>query len=151
MNKRNSRFSNFAARAVTAATVFLMIPLSAAPLVAVQSSNAAPVEISIKDLHAKLKITAAEEDQWAKVAAVMRDNAKSMDVLTSAEMANSKTMTAVEDINAYGVIAYAHADEIKKFAPVFAVLYARMSNAQKAQSDELFAHGVHDTDHLLSL
>src|ERR1700683_1005841 len=133
MNKRNSRFSNFAARAVTAATVFLMIPLSAAPLVAVQSSKAAPVEISIKDLHAKLKITAAEEDQWAKVAAVMRDNAKSMDVLTSAEMANSKTMTAVEDINAYGVIAYAHADEIKKFAPVFAALYARMSNAQKAQ------------------
>jgi hypothetical protein len=151
MNKRNSRFANLAARTVAAATVFLMIPLFAAPLVAIQSSNAGPVEASIKDLHAKLKITAAQEDQWAKVAAAMRDNAKSMDVLTSARMANAKTMTAVEDINAYGVIAYAHADEIKKFAPVFAALYSRMSSAQKSEADELFGHGIHDTDHLLSL
>ena len=151
MNKRNSRFANLAVRTVAAATVFLMIPLFAAPLVAIQSSNAGPVEASIEDLHAKLKITAAQEDQWAKLAAAMRDNAKSMDALTSARMANAKTMTAVEEINSYGVIAYAHADEIKKFAPVFAALYSKMSSAQKAEADELFGHGIHDTDHLLSL
>ena len=151
MNKRNSQFANFAARAIAAATVFLMASLSAAPVVPAQGSNEVAVEASIKDLHAKFKITAAQEYQWARVAAAMRDNAKTMDRLTSAKMANAKTMTAVEDINSYGVIAYAHADELKKFAPVFAALYARMSDAQKAQADELFRHGAQDTDHLLSL
>ena len=151
MNKRNGRFANLAVRASAAATIFLAVSLTAAPVAPTQTSNEAPVEASIKDLHAKFEITAAQENQWAKVAAAMRNNAKTMDELTRAKMANAKTMTAVEDINSYGVIAYAHADEIKKLAPVFAALYASMSDEQKAKADELLRHGAHATDHLLSL
>ena len=73
----------------------------------------------------------------------MRDNAKKLDELNSARMTNATT--AVEHINSYGVSAYAHADGIKRFAPVFAALYATMPDAQKAQADELFRHGSYAT------
>jgi protein CpxP len=135
MNEPNGRFTQ-AARAMAATAVLLIINFAAAPAVAAETSDAVSAEAHIKELHGKLKITAAEEQQWAKVAAVMRDNAKKLDELTSARIANATT--AVEHINSYGVIAYARADGIKRFAPVFAALYASMPGAQKAQADELF-------------
>jgi hypothetical protein len=92
-------------------------------------------------MHAKLKITSAEEASWAKVADVMRDNAKEMDQLNSARMANAKTMSAVDDLKSYGEMTDVHADEIKKFAAAFGALYAEMSDAQKAEADNLFRHG----------
>jgi len=143
MKQRDVRFS-YAARAVAAAAVVLMSAIAAAPVIAAQSSDEARTEARIKDMHSRLNITAAQEDKWAKVAAVMRDNAKKMDELTNARMAKAKTMTAVEDINSYGMITYAHADGIKRFAPVFAALYADMPDAQKGEADTLFRHGVHD-------
>ena len=143
MSERNSGFSYAAMRALAASAAVLIITFAAAPVIAAESSNAVRAEAAIKDMHSKLKITAAEEDRWAKVAAVMRDNAKKLDELTSARMTNATT--AVEHINAYGVSAYAHADGIKKFAPVFAALYATMPDAQKARADELFRHGSYAT------
>jgi periplasmic protein CpxP/Spy len=138
MNEPNGRFT-YATRAVTAAAVVLIVTVAAAPAIAADTSNEVRAEAHIKEMHAKLKITAAEEAQWAKAAAVMRDNAKKLDELTSARIANATT--AVEHINSYGVIAYAHADGIKRFAPVFAALCASMPDAQKAQADELLRHG----------
>ena len=38
-------------------------------------------EAQITDLHAKLQITPAQEDQWNKVASAMRENASQMDIL----------------------------------------------------------------------
>lgn len=78
MNERNGRFT-YAARTMAPAAVVLMIAFAAAPIIAAQSSNEVRAEAHIKDMHSKLKITAGEEDQWAKVAAVMRDNAKKID------------------------------------------------------------------------
>ncbi len=92
-------------------------------------------------MHARLKITAAEEDQWAKVADVMRDNAQKMDELNSTRQANANTMSAVDDLNSYGEAVDAHAGEIKKFAAAFAPLYASMSDPQKTEADDLFRHG----------
>lgn len=138
MNELNGRFT-CSARAVVAAAVVLMVTFAAAPAVAVEPSNAVSAEAHIKELHAKLNVTAAEDEQWAKVAAVMRDNAKKLDELTRARIADATT--AVEHINAYGVIAYARADGVKRFAPVFAALYASMPDAQKAQADGLFRNG----------
>jgi protein CpxP len=135
MNAPNSRFTQ-SARAMAATAVLLIITFDAAAGDAAETSNAVSAEAHIKELHSKLKITAAEEEQWAKVAAVMRDNAKKLDELTSARIASART--AVENINSYGVTAYARADGIKRFAPVFAALYASMPDAQKAQADELF-------------
>ena len=98
-------------------------------------------EARIKDLHARLKITPAQEDLWNKVTQVMRDNAKAMDALNQARSEKAKTMTAVEDLKSYGEIAEAHADELKSFIPVFEELYASMSDDQKKDADTLFRHG----------
>jgi hypothetical protein len=114
---------------------------AAGPGQAANESGESRVEARIKDLHAKLKITQAQEEQWTKVAQVMRENAKSMDTLTHARFEHAKTMTAIDDLKSYGEITDAHADQIKKFTPVFATLYASMSDTQKKAADELFRHG----------
>jgi hypothetical protein len=114
MSERNSGFSYAAMRALAASAAVLIITFAATPVIAAKSSNKVHAEADIKDLHSKLKITVAQKVRWAKVAAVMRDNAKKLDELTRARITNATT--AVEHINSYGVSAYAHADGIKKFA-----------------------------------
>jgi hypothetical protein len=89
-------------------------------------------------MHARLKITPAQEDQWAKVAGVMRENAKSMDALARIRSEQAKAMNAVEDLKSYGDITEAHADAIKRLVPVFAELYVGMSDAQKKEADTMF-------------
>jgi hypothetical protein len=98
-------------------------------------------DMRVKDMHNKLMITPAQEEQWGKVAAVMRDDAKAMDKLTAARAAHAKEMTAVDDLRSYGEITDAHADGIKKLVPVFSALYSSMSDAQKKEADSLFRHG----------
>jgi protein CpxP len=98
-------------------------------------------EMRVKDMHNKLKITAAQEEQWAKVATVMRDDAKNMDKLIESRAARAKEMTAVDDLKSYGEITDAHADGIKKLVPVFSALYSSMSDVQKKEADRLFRHG----------
>jgi protein CpxP len=98
------------------------------------------VEARIKDMHARLKITQAQEDQWSKVAQVMRDNAKQMDALTKTR-AEKADMNAIDDLKSYGEIAEAHVDGMKKFTPIFQTLYDSMSDAQKKNADAVFRHG----------
>jgi len=98
-------------------------------------------EHRVSDMHSKLKITPPQEAQWAKVADIMRENAKAMDTLTQARADHAKTMTAVDDLVSYGEIADAHAAGIKKLTPAFATLYASMSDAQKKDADKLFSRG----------
>jgi hypothetical protein len=98
-------------------------------------------ELRIQDMHSRLKITATQEEQWGKVAEVMRDNAKVMDDLTQARMDRAAAMTAVDDLKSYGEITGAHADGIRKLTPVFAALYDSMSDPQKKEADTLFRHG----------
>jgi len=101
-------------------------------------------ELRIKDMHAMLKITSAQEEQWAKVAEVMRENGKTMDTLTQARVDHAKDRNAVGDLKSYGEIAEAHAEGIRKLTPLFADLYASMSDAQKKEADTLFRHGYHE-------
>lgn len=131
------------ARAVAAAALAVTIAFAPNVVLAAKPSNEDRVEMRIKDMHAKLDITQAQEDQWAKVAEVMRDNARSMDTLTTARHENAKTMTAVDDLRSYGEITDAHAEGIKRLTPVFAALYDEMSDAQKKEADTLFRHGPH--------
>jgi len=135
MKLKNRKHISIAGALLAAAIVF-------APAVTLAAKTAGDrAEARITDLHAKLKITAAQEDQWGKVAEVMRANGKQMDTLTQARFANAKTMTAVDDLKSYAEIADAHADGMKKFTPVFASLYSGMSDAQKKEADTLFRHG----------
>src|ERR1700694_3552394 len=130
-----------ASRAVVMAVLVAIITFAPSLALAAKVSNEDRAEARIKDMHAKLKITPAQEDQWAKIAQEMRDNAKSMDALTQSRFANAKTMTAVEDLKSYGEIADAHANGIKTFTPLFETLYASMSDAQKKDADALFRTG----------
>jgi periplasmic protein CpxP/Spy len=99
------------------------------------------IELRIKDMHSKLKITPAQEEQWDKVAQAMLDDAKTMDALTQARIDHAKDRTAVDDLKSYGEIVDAHADGIKKLTPLFADLYTGMSDEQKKQADTLFRYG----------
>ncbi len=101
-------------------------------------------EKHIKDLHAQLKITASEETLWETVANTMRANVSDIDKIVDAREAGIKTATAVDDLNAYGSIAQAHADSVKKMAVAFTPLYAAMPDAQKKIADEVFTERSHD-------
>jgi hypothetical protein len=98
------------------------------------------VEQQIKDLHAKLKISPTEESQWTAVAKTMRESAKDLDAAIDKREASHNTATAVDDLNAYGEVAQAHADAVKKLASAFAPLYASMADDQKKTADDVFAN-----------
>jgi hypothetical protein len=108
------------------------------PATAVKPSKVDRVEARIKDLHAKLNITPAQEQQWNTVTQVMRDNAIKMDALTAARSENAKIMSAIDNLKSYGEIAELHEDGIKKFIPVFTDLYDSMSVGQKKDADVIF-------------
>lgn len=142
MKLRNNQFTFSGARLFTAAALIAAVAFAPTLAFAVDKDvHEDRAELRIKDMHAKLKITAAQEDQWGKVAQVMRDDAKTMDGLTEARFEHAKDMTAVDDLTSYGEIASAHADGIKKLTPVFAALYSAMSDSQKSEADILFRHG----------
>lgn len=101
------------------------------------------VERHIKDLHAKLKITPAEESQWATVAKTMHENAIELDKAIDKREAIVNSATALDNLNAYGDVAQAHADDVKKLAAAFSPLYASMSDDQKKVADDIFAQRMH--------
>jgi hypothetical protein len=102
------------------------------------------VESHIKNMHAQLQITSAEETQWAAVAKTMRDSAIETDKAIDKREALVNSASAVDNLNAYAEIAQAHADGVRKLAAVFAPLYASMSDDQKKAADALFAHRAHE-------
>ncbi len=120
-----------------AATKQAPAPASAAKTGA---SRADRVEARINDLHTKLKITPEQEEQWKKVAEVMRDNASRIEETSKVRAEKAGTMTAVEDLKAYGDIADVHAEGIKKFVSAFEPLYNSMSDAQKKNADNIFLY-----------
>jgi periplasmic protein CpxP/Spy len=84
------------------------------------------VESHITDLHAKLKITAAEQSQWKEVADTMRQNARELDRAIDKRESTLANATAVDDLNSYADIAQAHA------------------NDQKKEADMVFSHHGHE-------
>jgi cell division septation protein DedD len=103
-------------------------------------SKADRAEARIKELHARLKITPAQEDLWNNVAQAIRDDAKTMEDLIKARSEKAGSVTALDDLKSYSEIAEAHADGLKKFITVFEPLYASMSDDQKKNADRLFRH-----------
>jgi len=107
-----------------------------------KASRADHVDARINELHTKLKITPQQEEQWKKVTEVMRENASRMDEVSKGRAEKAMTMTAVEDLKAYGEITDVHAGGIKKFVSVFEPLYDSMSDAQKKDADNIFRHRI---------
>ena len=142
MKLSGNQFIYASARLIISAA--LAATLVFAPTVALainKDANEDRTELRIKEMHAKLKITSAQEEQWAKVAQAMLDDAKTMDALTQIRVDHAKDMTAVDDLKSFGEIADAYANGIKKMTPVFADLYASMSDAQKKEADAFFRYG----------
>ena len=70
----------------------------------------AQVEAHLKRLHAQLKITSAESQQWDALAAVIRDNEKEMNGLLEQREQKAKSMTALDNLRSYEEITDAHAE-----------------------------------------
>ena len=94
-------------------------------------------------MHAKLKITATEEAQWANVAQTMRDSASALDRAIEKRESIINSAPALDNLNAYGDVAQAHADGVKKLAAAFSPLYASMPDDQKKVADDVFAQRMH--------
>jgi hypothetical protein len=150
MKRIARQFTYSTVLAVAVALLAFIVLASATPSSAASSepgmaaagkvSKADRVEARIKELHAKLNITPAQEELWNKVTEVMRDNEKTMEALIKTRSEKATTMTAVDDLKSYSEIADAHADGLKKFIPAFEPLYASMSDDQKKNADTLFRH-----------
>lgn len=96
------------------------------------------VETMISQMRQRLRITQAEQPQFAAVADVMRTNAKTMETLL-AERANDTDRSAVDSLRWYERLTEAHADALKNFVPAFATLYQTLSASQRKAADAMFA------------
>jgi len=141
MKRIDCLFNPVAARILAAGVLVAAISLVSGPAVAAQSPSVSRVEARIQDMHAKLAITAEQEEQWNQVAQVMRDNESTLEPLIANRKANASTMTAINDLESYAAVTSAHLEGIKKFTAAFSTLYDRMSEAQKKEADTLFRKG----------
>jgi len=96
------------------------------------------VETHIRQLHAQLRITPAEQPQWEQFAAVMRDNARDMDQAFVQRAQQFPTMSAVQNMQSYQQIAEAHAQHLQKLVPAFDTLYNAMPEQQRQLTDQVF-------------
>ena len=111
-------------------------PLAAQP--APGSTAEQRVETHIKQLHAQLRITPAEQPQWDQFAQVMRENARDMDQAFMQRAQQYPTMNAVQNMQSYQQIAEAHAQHLQKLVPAFDTLYNAMPEQQKQLTDQVF-------------
>lgn len=148
-----AQFTMRAGRALAAATLFGAF-LSTVPLhesraqQAEQPTQVMPAhhgkhmtdraEVRIKELHDKLRITAAQEDLWGTVAQTMRETGKAFHDSVTDRSARLKTMTAVDDLKSFQIIADQHAEGLKRLIPAFEALYDSMSPEQKKNADKVF-------------
>lgn len=152
MKSSGNQFNYARARLIAAAALVANLTLAPGLAFATDTVNHEDrIELRIKDMHAKLKITPAQEELWKKVTEAMSDDAKTMDTLTQVRIDHAKDMTAVDDLKSYGDIANAHAAGIKKLTPLFVDLYADMSDTQKKEADTLFLHGENKPSHKKSV
>ena len=96
------------------------------------------VERYIKELHARLQITPAEEPQWNQFAEVMRGNARDMDQALMQRAEQFSSMNAVQNMQSYEQLAEAHAQRVQKLIPAFENLYNAMPEQQKQLADQVF-------------
>lgn len=95
------------------------------------------VEERIRTLHDKLHLTSDQEDQWRKVARIMRENERDIHRLVERRH-EEEPATAVDDLRSYEEIADAHAQGLRNLIPAFQSLYKNLSDEQKENADDIF-------------
>jgi hypothetical protein len=122
-------------------------PAAAAPSTSAAPSSAPPalskdiqakVEAHIKQLHAQLKITPAEENDWNKFADVMRGNASDMQAAMQEREQQYPSMNAVQNMESYQKLAETHAEHLQKLVSAFQTLYNALPDPQKKVADQVF-------------
>lgn len=116
-------------------------PAAAAPAAPASPGNAsmeAKVTQRITQLHAQLKITAAEEPQWKTFADTMLENARKMDDDYKDRAGKFASLNAVENMQSYAQIAQEHAQDVQHLVDAFTPLYNAMPDAQKKVADQVF-------------
>jgi periplasmic protein CpxP/Spy len=105
------------------------------------------VEQHIDRLHAQLRITAAQQQQWDQFAQVMRDNAANMRQAIEQRGTQLASMNAAQDMQSYAQLAQQHAQDMQKLSATFQTLYDSMSPEQKQNADAVFrgraTHAAH--------
>jgi len=96
------------------------------------------VEARIAELHTKLGIVAAQEGHWKNVTDTMRGNAQAMEEVSTAREKSLQTMTVMDDLRSYEVMANMHAEGLHKLVAAFSPLYDSMSVEQRAAADKEF-------------
>ena len=96
------------------------------------------VENRINELHAQLRITPAEQQQWDQFAQAMRENARDMDQVLMQRSQQFQSMNALQSMQSYERIAAAHAQHVQKLIPAFENLYNAMPDQQKRLADQVF-------------
>ena len=138
--------------ALLAVAALLALPAAASAQSAQAPATAAPpaaatptvksaeerVERRIAELHAQLKITPAEQQQWDQFAQVMRDNAREMDQVFTQRAQQYESMNAVQNMQSYEQVAETHAQQLQKLVPAFQNLYNSMPDQQKQIADQVF-------------
>lgn len=105
---------------------------------ATEQSMEAKVDQRIKELHAKLQITSAQEPEWQKFAQTMRDNARKMDQAFETRIDQMQSMNAMDNMKSYAQLSEQHAQDVQALLPPFEALYASMSESQKHTADQVF-------------
>jgi periplasmic protein CpxP/Spy len=108
------------------------------PAPAAQESIEVRVENYIKQLHDDLHITPAQEAEWKRYAAVMRQNARDMQRAFMRRTQQIGSMNAVASLKSYEGLAEAHVQRLKRLIPAFEKLYAAMPAPQKKLADKVF-------------
>jgi periplasmic protein CpxP/Spy len=94
-------------------------------------------------LKAELKITPAQETQWAPVETAMRDNAQALDRAIERARHQSRPMDALQRLTLRNDFARVRSVNEARFLQAFKPLYAALSPAQQQVANELFSphHG----------
>ena len=102
------------------------------------------VDGRIAFLKAELKITPAQEAQWQQFAAVMQQNAQSLDqtITTAREHRGAATAAnAVDRMEMRAQFAKVRAENEARLVTAFRPLYASLSPQQQQMANELMSHG----------
>lgn len=103
-----------------------------------EQSMEARVDQRIKQLHAQLQITPAQEADWQKFAQTMRDNARKMDQAFATRVDQMQSMNAMDNMKSYAQLSQQHAQDVQALLPPFEALYGSMSETQKHTADQVF-------------
>lgn len=109
-----------------------------APPAANAPSSQAAVEQRIRSLQTQLQITDAQMPPWNAFAQAMRDNATSTNSLFRQRAGAAQSMSALDNMKSYALVARTYADNIEKLSAAFAALYGALSIQQKQTIDALF-------------